>query len=118
MEDLRVTVADPQRSPPDPQTHAVRCKMSVVSLTGPEPFGALPYVWGNPSVKEGSMVCNGQPIAITFNLWTALRQIWAKWPNKTLWVDAICINQDDIPERNQQVTMMGTIYNRAECVVV
>jgi hypothetical protein len=33
-------------------------------------------------------------------------------------VDALCINQADVFERNQQVNMMGRIYKRAESVVV
>jgi Heterokaryon incompatibility protein (HET) len=35
-----------------------------------------------------------------------------------LWIDAICINQDDIDERNEQVRMMGNIYQKAERVTV
>lgn len=102
----------------DPGTQAVCCEMSVIPLTESEPFDALSYVWGNPSIKDGSMVCNGHTIDITPNLWAALTQIWRNWPQKRLWVDAVCINQQDIPERNQQVTMMGAIYRTAQCVVV
>jgi hypothetical protein len=35
-----------------------------------------------------------------------------------LWVDAICINQDDIEERNRQVKLMAFIYSRALAVLV
>ncbi|KAI0449483.1 heterokaryon incompatibility protein-domain-containing protein [Xylaria acuta] len=97
---------------------AVCCEMSVIPLTESESFDALSYVWGDPSVKDGTMICNGQTIDITINLWTSLRQIWKNWPDKRLWVDAICINQNDVQERNQQVTMMGEIYSAALCVVV
>jgi len=97
-------------------TQPVCCDMSVIPLT--EPFDALSYVWGDPSVNGGSMICNGHQIDITYNLWAALSQIWKIWPERKLWVDAICINQNDIPERNQQVTMMGAIYSTAQCVVV
>ncbi|RBR23348.1 uncharacterized protein FIESC28_03824 [Fusarium coffeatum] len=34
-----------------------------------------------------------------------------------LWIDAICINQDDISERNSQVAIMSHIYGSARCVV-
>jgi hypothetical protein len=34
------------------------------------------------------------------------------------WVDAICINQKDVPERDSQVSQMGTIYRDADCVHV
>ncbi|KAI8631254.1 heterokaryon incompatibility protein-domain-containing protein [Xylariaceae sp. FL1651] len=111
-------ITDPDKGWPDPRTHPVSCTMSVISVTDSEPFDALSYVWGDPSVKEGTMICDGHRIDITFNLWSALRQIWAKWPTKRVWADAICINQDDIPERNQQVTIMGTIYSTAGTVIV
>jgi len=35
-----------------------------------------------------------------------------------MWIDAVCINQNDIQERNHQVTQMGRIYENAACVVV
>jgi hypothetical protein len=35
-----------------------------------------------------------------------------------LWIDALCINQEDIDERNHQVTRMGEIYNKAARVTV
>jgi hypothetical protein len=35
-----------------------------------------------------------------------------------LWVDAICINQDDLEERNRQVSLMAFIYSRAQAVLV
>jgi hypothetical protein len=35
-----------------------------------------------------------------------------------LWIDAICINQKDTAERNEQVKQMGKIYKFAERVIV
>ena len=35
-----------------------------------------------------------------------------------LWVDALCINQQDIPERNDQVKKMCRIYSKASCVLI
>ncbi|KAH6876619.1 heterokaryon incompatibility protein-domain-containing protein [Thelonectria olida] len=34
-----------------------------------------------------------------------------------IWIDALCINQEDIQERNNQVGMMSQIYGLAWCVV-
>ena len=39
-------------------------------------------------------------------------------PNTFLWVDAICINQNDLEERSSQVALMGTIYSRAMDTIV
>lgn len=37
---------------------------------------------------------------------------------RVIWVDAICINQDDLEKRNQQVSPMAFIYSRAQTVLV
>jgi hypothetical protein len=37
---------------------------------------------------------------------------------RVLWADAICINQNDLEERNQQVSIMAFIYSRAQTVLV
>ncbi|KDR75028.1 hypothetical protein GALMADRAFT_140583 [Galerina marginata CBS 339.88] len=87
-------------------------------MTHPGSYYALSYVWGNPDIKDYTLICNGHGMKITYNLWAALRRIWARWPDRNLWVDAVCINQEDIPERNQQVAMMGQIYGQAECVAI
>lgn len=102
----------------EPENGAVHCEWSVISVDDPEPYFALSYVWGDPNIREHDLVCNGRLMKITYNLWVALKAVWSQFPTRRLWVDAICINQDDISERNQQVAMMGDIYSRAECVAI
>jgi hypothetical protein len=36
----------------------------------------------------------------------------------TYWIDAICINQEDLQERSTQVLLMGRIYQQAQCTMV
>jgi hypothetical protein len=38
--------------------------------------------------------------------------------DRALWMDALCINQEDVIERNQQVYLMGSIYSQAREVLV
>ena len=80
-------------------------------------YEALSYVWGDGSEKTPIQI-NGSTLEVGTNLRLALFNL--REPNKprTLWIDAICINQDDISERNQQVTIMGDIYSRARRTVV
>jgi hypothetical protein len=47
------------------------------------------------------------------NLWEALRHLRRVDADVALWVDAICINQFDEKEKNDQVSKMGFIYSRA-----
>ena len=65
------------------------------------------------------MVLNGgYRLEITDNLYNALHRFRARRDRLQIWVDAVCINQCDIPERNQQVAMMGDIYRNARQVCI
>jgi hypothetical protein len=63
------------------------------------------------------ILVNGRPLAIGHNL--ALALIFLRSPTQSLplWIDAVCINQVDIPERNAQVALMAFIFTRAAVVV-
>ncbi|KAF6810067.1 ankyrin and het domain protein [Colletotrichum musicola] len=52
------------------------------------------------------------------NLADALRNLRREGKHRTLWIDAICINQNDNDDRSRQVQRMGDIYRNAELVVV
>jgi hypothetical protein len=57
-------------------------------------------------------------IGITHNLAVALRHLRDEKSPRVLWIDALCINQDDLVERSAEVLDMGSIYSLAEQVVV
>ena len=64
---------------------------------------------------------NGLPLKVTPNLEEALRSLRDDsegGQSRTLWVDAICINQTDTLERNHQVAQMQEIYADAQQVIV
>ena len=100
--------------PYDPETNFRPYTLHAVSCTTGTPvwYTALSYVWGSPALVR-PMTCNGKPFATTENLGLALRRIRRLDVAVLLWVDQICINQHDLQEKNQQVAMMGTIYQRA-----
>ncbi|KAH7323241.1 heterokaryon incompatibility protein-domain-containing protein [Stachybotrys elegans] len=106
-------------------------------------YAALSYVWGDPSVTEEIMV-NGTLMAVTTNLANALRELRRRaslqpvetrlaaelargqnpeamsediFEDLPLWVDAICINQNDMSERNKQAPRMSHIYTNAANVI-
>ena len=105
--------------PEDPETkgrpytlHAMSC------VTGtPIWYTALSYVWGDPGLVN-KITCNGKSVAITKNLELALRQLRHNDVSVLLWVDQLCINQDDPREKSQQVVLMETIYKRAWSTLV
>lgn len=93
--------------------------------TGDLQYEALSYVWG-PTNSAVEIQVLGQPaseqphstLSIGANLASALRYLRYGDQPRTLWVDAICINQQDIGERSAQVGRMGSIYSRATQVIV
>ena len=57
-------------------------------------------------------------LKVTRNLWLALRAFRCLKDRRRLWVDALCIDQTSIPERNYQVSIMSTIYQESTEVCV
>ncbi|KAF2229511.1 HET-domain-containing protein [Viridothelium virens] len=85
--------------------------------SGP-PYDALSYTWGDPEKTE-SILCNDAVrIGVTANLGKALHRVRLPSEVRHVWVDQVCINQNDIRERNAQVMIMGQIYQSARAVLV
>jgi hypothetical protein len=82
-------------------------------------YEALSYEWGSSEDPQYIWIRgHPTPIPVRANLYLALLHLLLPDEERPLWVDAICINQNDPGERNSQVTQMGRIYSRAERVVV
>lgn len=81
-------------------------------------YETLSYTWGEPEErkKHDQITLGGVAFGVTKNLAQALRQLRRRDSNRCLWVDAICINQVDIVERNNQVQQMARIYKEARHV--
>ncbi|KAF5249737.1 hypothetical protein FANTH_5045 [Fusarium anthophilum] len=79
-------------------------------------FTALSYVWGQSSCRK--IACNGCDIDITQSCYEALTSLRQSGRSLTIWVDAICINQEDNNEKEQQIVLMGSIYTLAKTVYV
>lgn len=87
------------------------------SSWGSKPYEALSYVWGD--IRDSTTIlANDHTISITKSLETALRHLRYSDKSRYLWVDAICINQEDILEKSEQVAKMGLIYENADSVLV
>jgi hypothetical protein len=76
-------------------------------------YTALSYVWGDPSRRVLIKVA-GRTLSITESLDTALRHLRDPSRTRRIWADAICINQNDFEERNQQVRQMASVYAIAQ----
>ena len=90
----------------------IRVGLSTVSLQESPTDEALSYVWGTQAVTRFVTVC-GNTFQVTVNLEVALRRLRLTDQPRTLWIDALCINQQDMAERSAQVKMMGAIYSQS-----
>ncbi|KAH5730829.1 hypothetical protein HBI17_219230 [Parastagonospora nodorum] len=84
-----------------------------------ENYDAISYTWATESGhdrKTGRIHCPDGAIAITENCEAALRTLRLPIAPRQLWVDAICINQSNVDERNHQVELMEQIYRLASTV--
>ncbi|KAH7304422.1 heterokaryon incompatibility protein-domain-containing protein [Stachybotrys elegans] len=80
-------------------------------------YAAVSYVWGNPKLNE-SVQCNERPLSVTSSVVEVLKRLRDHQDSVDLWIDAICINQQDVPERNHQISLMKEIYAKASKVLI
>jgi hypothetical protein len=80
-------------------------------------YEALSYVWGC-SDKHRSILVDGHIFNVTDNLHAALLHLRHCSIERMLWIDAICINQEDMTEKGQQIQFMAKIYGQATRVIV
>jgi hypothetical protein len=91
----------------------------VKRLPGPDSsfsYNALSYHWESAG-KNCNILCNDCFTEVSPTLYEALKQYRYSGQGKPLWVDALCIDQGYLPERNHQVQLMPEIYERADLVI-
>jgi hypothetical protein len=91
--------------------------LSVQSLDLVVDFEALSYVWG-PSDPKQLLLLDDQEFYIRSNIHSFLRRLRDPHRPRKLWLDAVCIDQNNINERSHQVSLMRDIYRSCrQCVV-
>lgn len=79
-------------------------------------YEALSWCWGREERDRAIRIRQGGDdyrLAVTKELSLALKYLRHRHGNRILWIDAICIDQQNHEERNHQVQMMARIYNGA-----
>lgn len=102
---------------PGKENTPIQCHLELVAHNNRPLYEALSYTWGS-SERPKSITVDSTALSVGWNLWSALRSLRLKTEARTIWVDALCINQDDILERNEQVLVMKRIYQEATKVLV
>lgn len=98
----------------------IQCELKQFNLSEAPPYDALSYEWGSSkSLRDVSI--EGASLSIRRNLWLFLdtfRRRVDEDISRFLWIDQLCIDQANTPERNDQVKLMGHIYSTAATVKV
>ncbi|KAK6442308.1 hypothetical protein LTR95_001440 [Oleoguttula sp. CCFEE 5521] len=69
-------------------------------------------------VGDAAILVDGYRFSVTTNLLRALRSLRKRNNKILIWVDQICINQEDHVERGHQVSIMKDIFRQASQVIV
>ncbi|KKY34719.1 putative heterokaryon incompatibility [Diaporthe ampelina] len=109
---IRVLIVEPESAGPDLQT-----RLEVVDLDKEMAYEAMSYTWGDPKDQVPLQV-RSQTVMIPGNLENALKRLRHADRRRYVWADAVCINQADLSERGQQVSIMRRIYSKARRVLV
>lgn len=81
----------------------IHCKLRNVHLGDARvQYEALSYTWGS-QIFQRFLLCEGKVLPVTQNLYDALKRLRQPDRPTMLWVDAVCINQEDTQERSHQV---------------
>ena len=89
-------------------TRLFTAELPVVSGGLPR-YDALSYVWGTQADKL-QINCNGQMMDVTRNLHSSLVQLRSEHDEHVIWIDQLCINQDDAEERSREVAIMAMAW--------
>lgn len=97
----------------------IKCSLHLANLDDESClYKALSYEWGDSTNVTFEGWIDNHRVPVRKNLWLALWQLRDENGVEIFWVDAICINQDNVYERNHQVKQMKRIYETAQLVVV
>jgi hypothetical protein len=94
----------------------IECHLYHASLADKPAYEALSYTWGD-AAKVRPILLNGSCWGVTENLEIALRHLRRETELRTLWVDALSINQGDDQEKAEQVPRMRDIFASATTVL-
>jgi len=100
----------------------IECELTI-SKAEDEKYEAVSWCWGREARTKTIKILDKDrnptlKFLVSPNLEAALKCLRKDAVPRVLWIDAICINQDDFEERSEQVPLMAQIYGQATNVCV
>jgi hypothetical protein len=108
------------RVPPYENATAMASSSSLLDTTQIK-YEAISYAWGDQKSTSTLRVTATTPsefFKISPSVDTMLRYLRLPNQQRHLWIDALCINQDDLSEKDGQVRFMGDIYRQAQAIII
>lgn len=100
----------------------IRCELRHCRLDDHVKYEALSYTWGDPEPGHTVFVNGPHTLDITPNCLEALISLRRRFRRRSLWIDAICIDQRENDtskrERDRQVRIMGDIFHESQKVLI
>ncbi|KAK0623848.1 heterokaryon incompatibility protein-domain-containing protein, partial [Immersiella caudata] len=95
---------------------AIKSRLEPANLWHAGAYTCLSYRWGDTTEMK-SIFVDDKEFLVRRNLYDALKRLRLHDEPRRLWIDAICINQDDTSERSAQVAVMQYIFQNATDVI-
>ena len=96
---------------------AIELEVLTVKLRDAPPYEAISYTWGK-SKQTRDIYLNGRTFTTSIAAYEVLQGRSSIWRSRLVWIDYICINQEDLLEKATQVEQMIQIYYQAQRVIV
>ncbi|KAK1856534.1 HETdomain-containing protein [Colletotrichum chrysophilum] len=94
----------------------IRCVLHTFRLAQIPQYNAISYTWG-PEAPTTLIEVNGQLKSVRLNCELVLRRARQHDTTALYWIDAICIDQENLEEKGHQVAIMGKVFGASHLVI-
>src|SRR6266487_217939 len=91
----------------------------IVEPCGPTssvPYEAISYRWDSPN-RTQTVEVDGAQLSVTSAVYSILHELSPSSGTRHIWIDSVCINQEDTAEKEKQIPLMTRIYSNAMRVI-
>lgn len=103
-------------------SNEITCELKHYLIQEAPPYFALSYVWGEGK-PDRAITIEGAELSISKHVYEGINTISSflnreKLQGYLIWIDAICIDQQNLQEKAMQVPLIGDVYKGANIVLL
>jgi hypothetical protein len=98
----------------------IHCSLKLVELgeeNAPCSYTAISYHWGDFTEKK-TIILDGERVDVSDSAYQALQGLRPYWRYEYFWIDQLCIKQDDMSDKEQQIPLMADIYKQSSRLII